>query len=775
VQVTTVASTPSHIPPVAASETLDQLEYTRALDLVAGHAVSELGADSVRQRLPMHSADDVREALAAVGEVMEVCQEDSAFTPRAVPDLRETLQLLHTPGSVLEAEALHHLGIALGAMRETGAALSGVAELAPRVAALAVELPPVRLEKAIERAIEPDGRIKDDASPGLKKARKRVRDTRTRLVGLLEKLQKGLSSHEVPADVSVTLRGGRYVIPMRADARSNLKGIVHGESSSGVTLFVEPAESVELGNELTAAESEEGREVLKVLRGLTDDAREFVYEVEAGWSMCIAADDLYARGKYALATDAVLPKIGEQGLVISKGFHPLILADAENPMPFDLQLEGSERTIVVSGPNAGGKTVLLKAVGLISAMTQAGIVPPVGKDTVLPVFSRVFCDIGDHQSIEASLSTFSGHVAALKSILVEMGEGSLVLLDELGGGTDPQEGAALAGAVVLSMHESGGVTIATTHLGELKELAARTDGIVNASLEFDGETLAPTYRFLKGKPGRSYALAIARRLGMPDDVLATADELTPEAAKSLEATLAELERREAELSRREEDAASLHAKLEADTIKANREREELEVRLTEQSKREVELERTGREQARKFLLEARKRVEEALGTARAAVNDATAKEARRLVEDGVREEGDALKKLREQAEKQGWKVKGQKDVQRPSSSSPLVSTRPHSSAAQRPSSSAAQRPDVATSSELDLRGLRVDEAELQLIQALDGAVVSDMPILRIIHGKGTGALKALVAEVLRRDSRVASFKTADPRQGGTGVTEVEFK
>jgi DNA mismatch repair protein MutS2 len=453
-------------------------------------------------------------------------------------------------------------------------------------------------------------------------------------------------------------------------------------------------------------------------------------------------------------------------MVMRKGYHPLILADADDPTPFDLELEDGERTIVVSGPNAGGKTVLLKAVGLISAMTQAGIVPPVGKGTVLPVFRRVFCDIGDHQSIEASLSTFSGHVAALKAILVETGDGSLVLLDELGGGTDPQEGAALAGAVVLSMHASGAVTIATTHLGELKELAARTDGIVNASLEFDGETLAPTYRFLKGKPGRSYALAIARRLGMPDDVLATADELTPEAAKSLEATLAELERREAELSRREEDVDSLHAKLEADTIKAQREREELQARLAEQSKREVELERTGREQARKFLLEARRRVDDALGTARAAVNEATAKEARRLVEDGVSEEGDALKRLREQAEKQGWKVRGR--------SSPSIA--PHRPSS--PSSSSPSSPSSAvevTSSELDLRGLRVDEAESRLIQAIDGAVVSDLPMLRIIHGKGTGALKSLVAEVLRQDSRVASFNTADPRQGGTGVTEVEFK
>jgi DNA mismatch repair protein MutS2 len=410
-------------------------------------------------------------------------------------------------------------------------------------------------------------------------------------------------------------------------------------------------------------------------------------------------------------------------------------------------------------------------VGLAAALVQSGIIPPTGRGTTVPVFRRIFADIGDHQSIDASLSTFSAHVAALRTVLDEADAAALVLLDELGGGTDPVEGAALAQGVLLSLHGRGAVTIGTTHLGALKELASRTDGVANASLEFDAETLAPTYRFLQGKPGRSYALQIARQLGLPADVLAEAEQATPEAARTLEKTLEELERREATLERREEDAEALRCRLEADAIHLERAQEASAQRLHSITEREQELERNGREQARKFLLEARKRVEEALGTARAAVNEATAKEARRLVEEGVREEGDALKRLEEAARKKGWRVRGDasgddRDV-RPTPSARSTAPRVNPTAV-----------DAATSeavTELDLRGMRVDEAERAVALAIDDGVVADLGGLRIIHGKGTGALREAVQVLLRADRRVASFKLAPPQQGGGGVTLVEFR
>jgi DNA mismatch repair protein MutS2 len=487
--------------------------------------------------------------------------------------------------------------------------------------------------------------------------------------------------------------------------------------------------------------------------------------------MCVRADDLYARARYALDAQAAVPTIepAPTGTDVSGAVHPLIRSDAERPVPFDLTLADGARTVVVSGPNAGGKTVLLKAIGLLSAMAQSGVVPPVGRGTVLPCFNRIFADIGDHQSIEASLSTFSAHVAALRTILVDADNRSLVLLDEIGGGTDPTEGAALAGAVLVSLHARGVQTVATTHLGSLKELAAATDGIVNASLEFDAETLAPTYRFLMGKPGRSYAIAIARRLGLPDDVLARADALTPEAARSLEATLAELETREATLSGREADVESLRARLEADAVKLTRGLDDLHARERSIEARAREQEASGREQARTFLLEARRRVEDALGMARAAVNEATAKEARRLVEDGVRDEGEALRKLEEAARAKGWKLRTADTAD-----ADLSAPRPPPKR-KRPTGPSVVTTVAGAQSEIDLRGRRADEAEVELRLAIDAAVVADLPRLRVIHGKGTGALRVTVAQVLDRDPRVARHRLAPPQEGGSGVTVVEFR
>ncbi len=766
--MTQVAGTPSLMSPVASEGTLDELEFGRALELVAGHAVSELGAAEVRARRPCGELATVRDELALVGELLSAFHEGARFAPRGVPDLSEVLRLLATAGSVLGADALVALGDALDAMRETHSGLTALAGDAPRVAALAatVELPPARVHDAIARSLERDGRVKDEASPELKRARRHVRDVRTQLVTLLERL--------VPAgtEPGVTLRGERYVIPVRREERGSVKGIVHGESASGATLFVEPAEAVELGNALTAAESAEAREVLAVLRGPTEQARAVADRIEAGWRMSIAADDAYARARYAHHVGAEVPEAlpAPGPLKVARGFHPVIRADACDAVPFDLELGETERTVVVSGPNAGGKTVLLKAVGLAAALTQSGIVPPVGKGTRIPVFRRLYADIGDHQSIEASLSTFSAHVAALRIVLEGADDASLVLLDELGGGTDPVEGAALAQGVLLSLHRRRAVTIATTHLGQLKELAAATVGVVNASLEFDAETLAPTYRFIPGKPGRSYALAIARRLGLPGEVLAMAEAATPEAARTLEATLAELERREAELARREVGVDTLGARLARELEAATRTRSDVEEREAALREAEREMERTGREQARRFLLEARRRVEEAIALVRAEAGDAAAKRARRLVEEGVREEGEALQSLEDVARAKGWKVRG-------AAAREMVVEVPPSSrrrARDPVAVPAAQEALDAAASEIDLRGMRVEEAEVAVAAAIDGAVVADLPTLRIIHGKGTGALRSVVQDMLRHDRRVASFTLAPPQQGGSGVTVVEF-
>ncbi len=627
---------------------LETLEFPAALARVAAHASGPLGAARVLSRTPAADAATIRAALAQVAELAALLLTDDGIRAEPVADITATLELLGVPGSALEGLALADLTVGLAAARVTAADLKRLAEGAPRTAALRVVPPPKDLEVRLGKAIAPDGGVLDGASKDLARARAQVREARQRLVRRLEALLGSLDPTERAPDAAVTVRGGRYVIPIRSTARSHVGGIVHDESATRATLFVEPPEVIELGNELRAAESAEQREVLRVLRELTDLLRPHRDAIAAAWEMCIAFDDLCARARYAVDVNGFAPATGEGPLKIRAGRHPLLLpplpegergAGGEGlVVPFDLELAPDEYTILVSGPNTGGKTVLIKAVGLLCLLAQSGVIPPIGPQSSLPVFTEVFADIGDRQSIAASLSTFSAHVAVLRTILERAGAGSLVLLDEIGSGTDPAEGAALAAAVLKALTRRHAVTLATTHLGALKQLAAETVGIVNASLQFDAETLTPTYRLLKGVPGRSYGLAIARRLGVPADVLAEAERAVPDAERTLDRLLAAVEARTREVEARARVLDARAAELEL----ARQAVDDLELRAADLLAREKRLDADARERARAYLLEARKTVEAALAQARAAVDEATAKEARRMVEEAIEKTGGRL-------------------------------------------------------------------------------------------------------------------------------------
>src|SRR6266571_4868331 len=495
-------------------------------------------------------------------------------------------------------------------------------------------------------------------------------------------------------DAAVTVREGRYVIPVRSTARARIGGIVHDESATRATVFIEPPEVIELGNALRAAELEEQREVLQVLRDLTELLRPHRDAIAAAWEMCVAFDDLCARARYAVEVNGFAPTIGPGPLEIRAGRHPLLLGATESAVvPFDLVLAPDEFTVLVSGPNTGGKTVLIKAVGLLALMAQSGIIPPIGPHSTLPVFTGVFADIGDRQSIAASLSTFSAHVAVLRDILERAAAGSLVLLDEIGSGTDPAEGGALATAVLQTLTRRRAVTLATTQLGAL---------------------------------------------------------------------LATVEARARELDAKEQELAARDQSLRGDAEQVDARAGELTAREREVKTRAQSLERDARERARAYLLEARKKVEDALGRARAAVDEATAREARRLVEKAI-EETDEGAGSREQGA--GWMSLEELKRARRGSASPNLPQPPPTSTA----------PSLPVATEISLIGLRVAEAEPLLVKALDDAVLADLPYLRVIHGKGTGALREFVHDILSADPRVNRFGFAPPNQGGHGVTLVEFR
>jgi DNA mismatch repair protein MutS2 len=753
------------------AEALAQLEFPRALDQVAARAVGPLGAAVVRARAPVTDRVAIREDLASVTELQGLLAAGDPFRPEPIDDVGPILAEVRIAGTVLDPPDLVALGRAFEAMRIVRGELRRVAERAPRTAALAVDTPPPGLGRELLETFEPDGRVRDGADAGVDRARRRVRDARARLLQSLERTLRGLAAHEASPDAAVTVRSGRYVIPVHADARGRVPGIVHAESASGATLFVEPQDAVELGNQLAAAEAEEQRAVHAVLMRLSGAVRPHADAAAAGLAMCVAADDLYARARYAADVDGHAPHLAPAGDVhVLRGCrHPLLLAEGVNAVPFDLALSPDELALIVSGPNTGGKTVLLKAVGLVNALVQAGVVPPVGERSQVPVYSAIVTDIGDHQSIAASLSTFSAHVAALRRALEAAGPGALVLLDEVGSGTDPAEGAALAAAVLQELVIRRARTVATTHLGALKQLAAETPGVVNASLHFDAATLTPTYELAKGIPGRSYGLAIARRLGIPAAVVEAAEARRPEAERSLDAVLADVERRTAELSAREAATAEREITLEMREARAAKMSAEAERRDAEVTERQATLEREGREQARRFLLEARKRVEDALGVARAAVSEATAREARRLVERGITDEATEIQRLEEALAAKGWRVRGNVEPD-PGVGAPAPSRRARASSA----SPDPPARSAAPVSEVDLRGMTGEEAREAVARAVDAAILADLPAVRIIHGKGTGVLRRVVDEVLRADRRITGRRLAPPREGGTGVTIAEL-
>jgi DNA mismatch repair protein MutS2 len=793
----------------AESHALEVLEFPRVLERIASLAVSEPGRRSVRALSPLRDPGAVAEALRTTDEMISLLLRFEGWSPPPIPDAEGLVKKLGTAGSVLEAEQLGELSRLLRASRLVRADLRQLPDDLPRLDALGGRM--ARLEKVetrVDRSLDPTGGLADGASQALARLRRSLRDGRAALVRRLERYVRQLPDRLQVSDASVTVRSGRYCVPIRREGLSHVGGIVHDESATHQTLFVEPPEAIEAMNRIAELEREEVREIQRVLSQLTELLRPEATVLAASVAALAEADSLYARARLALELGSSRPHIGpgpeSDGRPVYRARdarHPLLDGGGDPVVPFHLDLNADERVLLISGPNAGGKTVLLKAVGLLSAMAQAGIVPPVAPGSRFPLFRSFFAVIGDEQSIQAALSTFSAQAESLREILQEADSDSLVLIDELGGSTDPAEGAALAAAVLLRLAGQAGLTVATTHLGELKDLAAEERSIVNASLQFDTKALRPTFRLVRDRPGRSYALEIARRLGLPDDVLEVARSRLSGAERRMETLLRRLEETELEMDR-----------LAAETRASTRRSHETELQLTEAAerlaRREREIEREAHRTAERYLLEARREVEreverlrqratrsetgsldEAVRGARAGVEELLRESRRRLPEEetaratgptpepipGVRVRSISLGVEGRVLEiREGEAVVdagGLRFNLKPSDLTVLGDVEGGSRELRDPGP---PLPEIAPATEVDLRGLRVDEVVGALAPALDAAVINDLPAVRIIHGKGTGALRQEVARILAADGRVRAFRAGGFQEGGSGVTVVEF-
>ena len=795
------------------SHALSVLEFPRVLDVVAGFATSDLGAARMRAVLPTTDRTWLDHEHAVVAAMRAVVRDENPWHPGPIPDLAGPINRLRVQGSMWTGAELIAGQTLLRSSRETQTRLrdprraAAIRALLDPLLSQLIALP--SLEETIGKALLDDGTVKDEASPALRRIRRELRAAHADLIRILEREIERLEPHHRVADMSVTMRNGRYVIPVRRGGQVTAGGIVHDTSATGGTLFVEPPAAVAFGNRIRELESEEIEEVERILRELTDTLRPQREALGASLDVLVVLDTLYARARFAesYACSACALVSAREGFEIRNGRHPLLLAQGADVVPFDLTMAAEERTLLVSGPNTGGKTVLLKAVGLLSALAQSGIPPTVGPESRIPIYDDAFADIGDEQSIEASLSTFSAHLKNLGEILRLATPDSLVMVDELGSGTDPVEGAALGWAILETLTQRSTMTLATTHLGELKQLAGQVSGVVNASLQFDAVALAPTYRLIKGIPGRSYGISIARRLRLPEDVVVRAEERLPQHERDVAALVERLERREEELAQREketnvilDDARQRIADL------AKRERNVRE--------RERNAERDARHGARRYLLDARAEIDKTIKELKQAGADAAdeaAREARKHAEQLAAKQSAELERLeREEANVQrrvatpaprrdgvvevgaavelgtlGGKlgrVVELRDDDAVVAVGAVKLTVPRRSLTPSDKESTVETaivwtgdlPEVHVPTEIDLRGMRPDEAEGAVLQALDAAVRADLRSLRIIHGKGTGALRDRVGEMLRKDTRVRGFRLGAWNEGGNGVTVAEL-
>ena len=668
------------------------------------------------------------------------------------------------------------------------------------------------LEDKIRSAILDEETIADTASPELADIRRSMRAAASKGRQILQRIISSPSYAKVLQEALITQRDGRFVVPVKAECKGSLPGLVHDVSSSGATLFVEPMGVVQANNELKELQAKEDKEIDRVLRILSGECAAQRENILYDYDLLVQLDTIFARAQLSYAMDAGRPLVRKRGGIdLKRARHPLL--DPAKAVPVTVSLGGAYDTLVITGPNTGGKTVTLKTLGLLSLMAQCGLHIPAEDQSAVQVFTRILADVGDEQSIEQSLSTFSAHMANTVEILQQADDRSLILFDELGAGTDPVEGAALAIAIIQDVRAKGALTAATTHYAELKTFAMTTAGVENASCEFDVQTLRPTYRLLIGIPGKSNAFAISRRLGLEESVIENAKAQMDSESVRFEDVLTQLEEKRQRLEKAQGEADRLWRQREEDARKARTFREQMEkAKDNARSKGETEARRIV-QQAQRQADEVFAELEQLRRQQRAdyqSVNDRKADIRRRLNEaeselhrrDGSTEPipaptrpiavGDTVElsgvrtgatvlavngdgTLLLQAGKMKMTVKAAQ-VRLLETAEEVEKKKKQSDAArQRSSGAVTLNTGARASAELDIRGLETLEAESVVENYIDSAVMAKLGTVTIIHGKGTGALRKAVHEMLKRNKAVKSFRLGRYGEGEAGVTVVELK
>ena len=784
-------------------KSMQTLELPRVLDMLADQAVTEEGKDKARRLRPETDPVEVTALLAETTAAVEKMVLGGSPAFAGVRPVAGSLQRANMGGSLNTRELLD-IAKVLAAARSAKEYGEGDAEKKAPIDVLFHSLRPNRfLEDKITGSIVGDGELADSASPELASIRRHMRATESKVRDILQRIISSSQAKYLQESI-ITQRSGRYVVPVKSEFKNEIPGLVHDLSGSGSTFFIEPMGVVKANNELRELQAKEEKEIDRILAELSAEAASFREDINLDYELLIRLDVIFARAKLSNKMHAMAPGLSTKGLNLRRARHPLL--PPKTAVANDLSLGETFDTLVITGPNTGGKTVTLKTIGLLTLMAQCGLHIPAGDGSVIKVCKRVLADIGDEQSIAQSLSTFSSHMSNIVGILEETDDETLILLDELGGGTDPVEGAALASAIIDHARSLGAMVAATTHYAELKVYAMTTPGVENASCEFDVETLAPTYRLLVGIPGKSNAFAIARRLGISEEIIQDAAARVDAENVRFEDVLTKLDHQRQEMEKEQRQAAQLRREMEEASAKAQAYRDQLQ-------KEKEKAEASAKAQARAILDDARRTADQVfqeLGDMRKKaqkeqnwqkVNDQRAGLRHKLNEAeeklGARpqaavppmlrpaKKGDTVTILKTGTQASVLSVNKdgvlqlQAGILRITAKQDEVRVVEGETQSQKAAKQYIRRTEhklrsLGAKAEVDLRGMTTDEAELTLAQFLDRAMVSNLTQVTVIHGKGTGAVRRAVHTYLKRCKGVASFRLGRYGEGEDGVTIVEL-
>ena len=763
------------------------LELLRVLELLSGCAVTDEGRERALKLRPMDDIDDVRRAQAETTAAVKLLVLRGTPGFAGIKPVAASLQRADLGGSLNTRELLE-IAAVLRAART--ASEYGAGEEKTPISHLFRALTTNRfLEDTITNSIVGEDELADSASPELASIRRHMRATESKVRDILQKLISSNQSKYLQESI-ITIRSDRYVVPVKSEHKNAIPGLVHDVSSSGSTFFIEPMGVVKANNELRELLAKEKKEIERILAELSAQCAAHKEDITEDYQLLIWLDAIFARAKLSLKLECTEPRLSDKYLHLRGARHPLL--DQKKAVANDLELGERFDTLVITGPNTGGKTVTLKTLGLITLMAQCGLHIPARDDSTVRIFSRVLADIGDEQSIAQSLSTFSSHMTNIVGILAEADENTLILFDELGAGTDPVEGAALAAAIIESARGIGAQVAATTHYAELKVYAMTTPGVENASCEFNVDTLAPTYRLVLGIPGKSNAFAISRRLGLPEDIIDQAARRLDAENVRFEDVLTRLDQQRQEMEQSAGKAREYRKKLEEERAKAV-EKAQAEARAIIQQARDAsdlamaEMKELRRQQdkldwqqvndrrtaARRLLNEA----EQGIGGEETAevpppTRDAAAGDTVELVKMGTRASVLSVNK--------DGTLQLQAGILKITAKQSEVRVVEGETSAQRETRRVMRRAEhtlrtAAVPSQVDLRGMMSDEAVAALDRFLDTALMGKLETVTVVHGKGTGAVRKAVREHLKRSRYVKSFRPGRYGEGEDGVTVVELK